>query len=130
MKTNLASFIDLLTINIVELALQITYQNRKWHKDGWNILDATMASAPSGQSGVFWQTGYVRELQIRRMVELAQRLPTERPVHYCEIGMNGGHSAVSMLLAHPNLTAHVFDPLEYDYSAPVVKLLTDSFQEP
>ena len=39
-----------------------------------------MASAPSGQSGVFWQTGYVRELQIRRMVELAQRLPTERPV--------------------------------------------------
>ena len=89
-----------------------------------------MASAPSGQSGVFWQTGYVRELQIRRMVELAQRLPTERPVHYCEIGMNGGHSAVSMLLAHPKLTAHVFDPLEYDYSAPVVKLLTDSFQEP
>ena len=43
--------------------------------------------------------------------------------------MNGGHSAVSMLLAHPNLTAHVFDPLEYDYSAPVVKLLTDTFQE-
>ena len=63
------------------------------------------------------------------MVELAQALPTERPVHYCEVGMNGGHSVVSMLLAHPNLTAHVFDPLEYDYSAPVVTLLTNSFQE-
>ena len=97
----------------------------------WNILDATMASAPSGSthSSTFWQTGYVRELQIRRMVELAQALPTERPVHYCEVGMNGGHSVVSMLLAHPNLTAHVFDPLEYDYSAPVVTLLTNSFQE-
>ena len=52
----------------------------------------------------------MRELQIRRMVELAQALPTERPVHYCEVGMNGGHSVVSMLLAHPNLTAHVTDP--------------------
>ena len=51
----------------------------------------------------------MRELQIRRMVELAQALPTERSVHYCEVGMNGGHSVVSMLLAHPNLTAHVTD---------------------
>eukprot|EP00964_Phaeocystis_antarctica_P137386 scaffold101935_cov62-Phaeocystis_antarctica.AAC.2 len=29
----------------------------------------------------------------------------------------------------PVTTVQVFDPLEYDYSAPVVKLLTDSFQE-
>ena len=94
----------------------------------WNILDATMASAPSSHN-TWWQTGYVRELQVRRMVQLAQHFSRDRAVHYCEVGMNGGHSAVSMLLAHPNLTAHVFDPLEYDYSAPVVKLLTDTFQE-
>ena len=29
----------------------------------------------------------------------------------------------------PVTTVQVFDPLEYDYSAPVVTLLTNSFQE-
>ena len=86
----------------------------------WNVLDALM----SVHSRIRWQTGYVRELQVRRMVRLAQAPGVQ---HYCEVGMNGGHSVVSMLLANPSLTAHVFDPLEYKYSEPVAQLLRASF---
>eukprot|EP00966_Prymnesium_polylepis_P107152 2481446-Prymnesium_polylepis.1 len=88
----------------------------------WNVLDALM----SVHSMVPWQTGYMRELQLRRMLELV-RAPSVR--HYCEVGMNGGHSAVAMLVANPHITAHVFDPLEYQYSQPVASLLRASFGE-
>ena len=43
-----------------------------------------------------WQTGYLRELQLRRMVQLIRRPGVQR---YCEVGMNGGHSATAMLYA-------------------------------
>ena len=86
----------------------------------WNVLDALM----SVHSRIRWQTGYVRELQVRRMSSLAREPGVQ---HYCEVGMNGGHSVVSMLLSNPNLTAHVFDPLEYKYSEPVAQLLRASF---
>jgi len=41
-----------------------------------------------------WQSGYLRELQLRRMVQLIRRPGVQR---YCEVGMNGGHSATAML---------------------------------
>ena len=100
----------------------------------WNELDALMwnytnlAAASGGEARVgrkhAWQTGYVRELQIRRMVELA-RLPTTS--NYCEVGMNGGHSVSALLLANPRLNAHVFDIMILKYSRPVADLLTSRF---
>jgi len=51
-----------------------------------------------------------------------QRSPSQ-PITYCEVGSNGGHSVVSMLLASPRVQAFAFDPLEYSYSGPMVKLL-------
>lgn len=41
----------------------------------------------------------------------------------------GSHSLVTMLLANPRIQAHVLDPLEYPYSAPVAALLRASFGE-
>lgn len=62
----------------------------------WNVLDRTMATHSKSN----WQTGYMREVQLRRMVQLAS---SPRVKTYCEIGMNGAHSAVAMLHANPSL---------------------------
>ena len=71
-----------------------------------------------------WQTGYVRELQLRRMVELA-RAPGVST--YCEIGFNGGHSSAAMLLANPTLTVHAFDLMAWEYSNATAALLRTTF---
>jgi hypothetical protein len=47
--------------------------------------------------------------------------------HYCEIGMNGGHSVSAMLLANPTATAHVFDLMRLKYSWRVADLLGVTF---
>lgn len=83
----------------------------------WDLLDATMHAWTPQQ---LYATGYVREIQLRRMIELA-REPSVRT--YCEVGMNGGHSTVAMLLANPTLTVHTFDLMAWPYSEPVAKLL-------
>ena len=83
----------------------------------WDLLDAIMFMHSPKQ---LYATGYVRELQIRRMIELV-RQPGLRT--YCEVGLNGGHSAAAMLLANPELTVHSFDLLAWPYSEPVVRLL-------
>ena len=64
----------------------------------WNATNLAENSSEAGRVGRkhAWQTGYVRELQVRRMVELV-REPTTAT--YCEVGMNGAHSTVAMLLA-------------------------------
>jgi predicted O-methyltransferase YrrM len=87
----------------------------------WNLLDAMMALAEPGYA---WQTGYVRELQLRRMVELV-RQPDVRV--YCEIGFNGGHSSAAMLLANPQLTVHAFDLMMWKYSNVTTSLLRTTF---
>ena len=83
----------------------------------WNLLDGTMhATKDNG----LYQTGYVREIQVRRMIDLVQRASPEKPqVTYCEIGMNGGHSAVAMLLADRRVQVHSFDLFRWGYSWPV-----------
>ena len=68
--------------------------------------------------------GYVREIQVRRMIQLVSAPGTRT---YCEVGMNGGHSAVAMLLSNQNLTVHSFDLFEHEYAAPVVHLLNQTF---
>ena len=87
----------------------------------WNLLDALMYSL---EPSATFQTGYLRELQVRRMVQLAKRPGTR---HYCEVGMNGGHSLVAVLLANADVTAHVFDLFKWQYSWPAAKLLNASF---
>lgn len=91
----------------------------------WNFLDATMHAT---RDNTLYQTGYVRELQARRMVELA-RSPKllEQGGVYCEIGFNGGHSATAMLLANPRLTVHSFDLQIWNYSAPLASVLRVQF---
>ena len=71
-----------------------------------------------------YQTGYVREIQVRRMVELVRAPGMAR---YCEVGMNGGHSAVAMLLANTNVTVEVFDIMNLKYSWPVAQVLKAGF---
>ena len=89
----------------------------------WNLLDASMHKIAAEQN---YQTGYVRELQVRRMVALAQH-PSART--YCEIGFNGGHSAAAMLLANPRLMVHSFDLMAWGYSEQAVSLLQLQFGE-
>ncbi len=87
----------------------------------WNLLDGLMFAHNPGMA---FQTGYLRELQVRRMLELV-RAPHVRT--YCEIGMNGGHSLAAMLLAHADLECHVFDLFKWRYSEPVATLLNHTY---
>ena len=93
----------------------------------WNLLDAQMAvHSPKYR----WATGYMREIQLRRMMELIQGKK-----RYCEIGMNGGHSAVAMLLSNEHLEVHSFDLIRpegqptqlLNYSWPIANLLRQTF---
>lgn len=87
----------------------------------WNLLDAMMVT---GEPNYAWQTGYVRELQLKRMVQLA-RTPGIRT--YCEIGFNGGHSAAAMLYANPDLIVHSFDLMMWQYSNATTALVRSLF---
>ena len=93
----------------------------------WNVLDAQMYhhSVMSGRTGgMRWQTGYFREVQARRMVQLAR---AEHVRLYCETGMNAGHSSAVVLLSNPNAVVHTFDVMESPWSMQVVQLLNASF---
>lgn len=73
-----------------------------------------------------FMAGYIREIQLRRMLQLVRQ---PNVTHYCEVGMNGGHSLVAMLLGNPNVKAHVFDLMRWNYSQPVARLLKATFRE-
>lgn len=83
----------------------------------WNVLDAQMYEHDANYK---YQTGYLREMQLRRMVELIRETGARR---YCEIGMNGGHSVAAVLQASPNISATVFDMMAFNYSWPIAGLL-------
>jgi predicted O-methyltransferase YrrM len=86
----------------------------------WNVLDRIMLQSSRSN----YQTGYVREVQVRRMVQLVTA-PGVRT--YCEVGMNGGHSASAMLHANPELVVHSFDIMFWNYSWPVANILSTAF---
>ena len=86
----------------------------------WNVLDRVMWQSSRSN----YQTGYVREMQVRRMVQLVAN-PSVKT--YCEVGMNGGHSASAMLQANPSLTVHSFDMMFWNYSWPVAQWLSLAF---
>ena len=89
----------------------------------WDVLDATMREYDPNT----YATGYLREIQLRRMLQLARSCSgggkRGQRCNYCEVGMNGGHSTVAMLLANPRLVAHVFDMMAWGYSPHVATLL-------
>eukprot|EP00966_Prymnesium_polylepis_P147070 3397286-Prymnesium_polylepis.2 len=90
----------------------------------------TLVDAHTRTTHTQWQTGYLREVQVRRMVRLVQAARAadpERVLQYCEVGMNGGHSVSAMLLADSRLRAHVFDTVSLKYSYPVAELLETQF---
>lgn len=89
----------------------------------WNLLDSQMYEHANGREANF-QAGYLRELQLRRMLQLAREPQVKT---YCEIGMNGGHSLCAMLLANPALRAHVFDLFAWSYSWPIARLINTTF---
>ena len=84
----------------------------------WNILDRQMFHYDAKYN---YQTGYTRELQLRRMVDLVRE---DHVNTYCEIGMNGGHSVSAMLEANPKITVHVFDTMQFNYSHPIANILS------
>jgi hypothetical protein len=88
----------------------------------WNVLDAIMFALEPSEK---YQTGYVRELQVRRMIQLIRRANVST---YCEVGMNGGHSVAAMLLANVNVSAHVFDLFKWSYSSLVANVLNTTFR--
>ena len=51
--------------------------------------------------------GYMREVQLHAYSQLVWHRPRVRT--YCEVGFNGGHGTVAMLLASPRLQVHSFE---------------------
>lgn len=88
----------------------------------WNLLDGVMLKhEPQSR----FMAGYIREVQLRRMLQIVRQ---PNITHYCEVGMNGGHSVVAMMLANPKVNAHVFDLMRWNYSQPVKSLLSATFR--
>ena len=87
----------------------------------WDLLDRIMLKYEPGSR---YLAGYIREAQLRRMIQLVREPHVK---HYCEIGMNGGHSVVAMMLASPTLTVDTFDLMRWNYSQPVKELLRARF---
>jgi hypothetical protein len=88
----------------------------------WNILDRIM-QAEVGKSYTPMY-GYMRRSQLDYLVET---LASGEFQSYCEVGFNGGHSAVAALLSNPDAIVHSFDIGQLGYSKPAAQLLTTAF---
>ena len=79
----------------------------------WNVLDIHIARAYGLRGGTAQRAvpstpyGYMREVQLHAYSRLVWRQPRVRT--YCEVGFNGGHGTVAMLLASPSLQVHSFE---------------------
>lgn len=93
----------------------------------WSILDKLMVRSLTGKQMPPMATlyGYLRSgAQLNRYLEAIRRPGVRR---YCEIGTNGGHGTVAMLLANPQLEIVSFDMWAWPYSRAVFDLLSASF---
>jgi hypothetical protein len=88
----------------------------------WNILDRIM-QAEVGESYIPMY-GYMRRSQLDYLVD---SLANGKFESYCEVGFNGGHSAVAALLSNPDAVVHSFDIGQLGYSKPAAALLTTAF---
>ena len=89
----------------------------------WNLLDRNI-EAHLGLAGTPF--GYMRLVQLEAYSNLV--LGKDQHITYCEIGFNGGHGTVAMLLANPKLVAHSFElGLNGPYSFSAASLLSTYF---
>ena len=101
----------------------------------WNILDRLMEKTylmhneyGTVNVGPKWIYGYVRRHQMEvYTTQLGLVNPVGRKKRYCEIGVNGGHGTVAMLLTDPNLDVVSFDLGAYRYSKKVYDIIGWSF---
>eukprot|EP00964_Phaeocystis_antarctica_P051566 scaffold30089_cov73-Phaeocystis_antarctica.AAC.1 len=96
----------------------------------WNLLDRNIEKAArncrSHQHCPGTPFGYIRPAQLEHYSSFVWR---KGPMRYCEIGFNGGHGTVAMLLANPKLQAHSFELGGYAYTAPAAELVHLYFGE-
>lgn len=91
----------------------------------WNLLDDVM-HAHRGAPIPRVPYGYMRLTQLRYYSRLARQMEQLRGgarSNYCEVGVNGGHGTVAMLLANPSLVAHSWDQGIQPFSPKVFELL-------
>ena len=86
----------------------------------WHDLDKIMITHQSHR----YMYGHIRPVQLLDMLKSVDELQANT---YCEIGMNGGHSAAAILASRPHIVAHVFDLGEFAYSQPVADALTAKY---
>mmetsp|Transcript_114002 Transcript_114002/g.322757 ORF Transcript_114002/g.322757 Transcript_114002/m.322757 type:complete len:407 (+) Transcript_114002:16-1236(+) len=87
----------------------------------WELLDGNMEDLnPRGA----WKYGYIREHQMLRYTKEVRRPHVK---HYCEIGVNGGHGTVAMLLANPTIKVTSFDYPGAAYSQSAYHLIKMGF---
>ena len=90
----------------------------------WDVLDRAMESFPP-EVLPDPMYGYIREgAQLDAYIAAVQRPGV---VQYCEIGTNGGHGTVAVLLANPQMSVVSFDLGALPYSSKVRTLLNESF---
>lgn len=75
----------------------------------WNLLDR-YNHATLHNTTVPWVYGYMREVQLEALVHAVQQSGVQT---YCEVGFNGGHSAVAVLASTSNVTVVSFDNSAY-----------------
>lgn len=75
----------------------------------WNLLDR-YNHATLHNTSVPWVYGYMREVQLEALVHTVQQNGVRT---YCEVGFNGGHSAVAVLSSTSNVTVVSFDNSAY-----------------
>jgi len=75
----------------------------------WNLLDR-YNQATLDNASVPWVYGYLREVQLEALVHAVQQDGVQT---YCEVGFNGGHSAVAVLASAPNVAVVSFDNSAY-----------------
>lgn len=75
----------------------------------WNLLDRYNYATLDNRT-VPWLYGYLREVQLEALVHTVQQGGVR---NYCEVGFNGGHSAVAVLASTSNVSVVSFDNSAY-----------------
>ncbi len=74
----------------------------------WNVLDRLTLQKHFSLRP--WAFGHFLPVQVEKLVRLVRRRQVRT---YCEVGFNGGHSAVAVLASTRNVTVISFDSAEY-----------------
>ena len=96
----------------------------------WNMLDRNierkLKGCRRGPRCPGTPYGYMRPAQLEHYSSFVW---DKGPQIYCEVGFNGGHGTVAMMLANSRLTVHSFELAGYLYTMPAMELVQDYFGE-